>query len=95
MICSSDSATHVKSLTGYVREKVKGMDKERGGTLEAISSISAVSEETAASSSNVFSIAQSQKETVGLLIKASDELKENMEELKDAISVFKTTEDKN
>lgn len=78
-----------------VKEKVKGMDKERGGTLEAISSISAVSEETAASSSNVFSIAQSQKETVGLLIKASDELKENMEELKNAISVFKTTEDKN
>ena len=23
VICSSDSATHVKSLTGYVREKVK------------------------------------------------------------------------
>ena len=69
------------------------MDKERAGTLEAISSISAVSEETAASSSNVFSIAESQKETVSLLTKASDELKVNMEELKVAVSVFKTTEE--
>ena len=76
-----------------VKEKVKGMDKERAGTLEAISSISAVSEETAASSSNVFSIAESQKETVSLLTKASDELKVNMEELKVAVSVFKTTEE--
>ena len=76
-----------------VRSKVNGMNKERGGTLEAISSISAVSEETAASSSNVFAIAQGQKDTVGLLTKASDELKANMEELKEAISVFKTSEE--
>lgn len=75
-----------------VEEKVKGMDKERGGTLEAISSISAVSEQTAASSSNVFSIAQGQKEIVGSLTQASEELRANTEELKQAISVFKTTE---
>ena len=83
----------VISCVDDVKEKVKGMDKERAGTLEAISSISAVSEETAASSSNVFSIAESQKETVALLTKASDELKINMEELKLAVSVFKTTEE--
>ena len=83
----------VISNVGGVKAKVKGMDKERAGTLEAISSISAVSEETAASSSNVFSIAESQKETVSLLTKASNELKTNMEELKQAVSVFKTTED--
>ena len=76
-----------------VKVKVKGMDKERAGTLEAISSISAVSEQTAASSSNVFSIAENQKETVYLLTKASNELKNNMEELKQAVSVFKTTEE--
>ena len=73
-----------------VENKVKGMDKERGGTLEAISSISAVSEETAASSSNLFSIAQGQKEIVSSLTQASEELKANTEELKEAISVFKT-----
>ena len=76
-----------------VKVKVKGMNKERAGTLEAISSISAVSEETAASSSNVFSIAESQKETVPLLTRASDELKIKMEKLKQAVSVFKTTEE--
>ena len=85
----------VISCVDDVKVKVKGMDKERAGTLEAISSISAVSEETAASSSNVFSIAESQKETVSLLTKASDELKTNMEELKLAVSVFKTVEDGN
>lgn len=82
----------ISSVDG-TKEKVKGMDKERAGTLEAISSISAVSEETSASSSNVFSIAESQKETVSLLTKASDELKINMEELKQAVSVFKTSEE--
>ena len=76
-----------------VKVRVKGMDKERGSTLEAISSISSVAEETAASSGHVFSIAESQKETVTLLTKASEKLKENMGELKAAISVFKTTED--
>lgn len=78
-----------------VENKVKGMDKERGGTLEAISSISAVSEETAASSSNLFSIAQGQKEVVSSLTQASEELKANTEELKQAISVFKTAESEN
>lgn len=76
-----------------VENKVKGMDKERAGTLEAISSISAVSEETAASSTNLNSIAQGQKEIVGSLTQASEELRANTEELKQAISVFKTTED--
>ena len=75
-----------------VEDKVKGMDKERGGTLEAISSISAISEETAASSNNLFSIAQGQKEVVISLTQASEELKANTEELKQAISVFRTIE---
>ena len=75
-----------------VENKVKGMDKERAGTLEAISSISAVSQETAASSSNLFSIAQGQKDIVGSLTQASEELKVNTEDLKQAISVFKTSE---
>lgn len=58
-----------------------------------IKSITEDIEVTAASSSNVFSVAQSQKEVVNTLTEASDELKENMEELKEAISVFKTMED--
>ena len=79
----------IKSING-VKIKVKGMDEERIGTLEAVSSISAVSEETAASSGNVFAIAQSQNDIVSSLTKASEELKFNTRELKQAISVFKT-----
>ena len=88
-----DATEEVIASVDNVKVKVKGMDKERGGTLEAISSISAVSEQTSASSSNVFAIAENQKDTVSLLTKASNELKSNMEELKQAVSVFKTTEE--
>lgn len=87
-----NSMEEVISSIEEVKTKVRSMDKERSGTLEAISSISAVYEETAASSTNVFAIAQSQKDVVLTLTQASDKLKLNMEELKDAISVFKTTE---
>ena len=83
-------------ITGMedVNVKVRDMDQDRGGTLEAISSISAVMEETAASSGNVYAIAGNQKDTVLLLREASEQLKANMESLKTAVSVFKTIEDK-
>ena len=77
-----------------VENKVKGMDREKEGTLEAISSISEVSQQTAISSGKLFSIAQGQKEVVGSLTQESEELKMNTEELKKAISVFKTTEER-
>lgn len=78
-----------------VEDKVKGMDSERVATLESISSISAVSEETSALSSNLSAVAQGQQEVVESLIRTSGELKNNTEELKEAISVFKTTDDLN
>ena len=77
-----------------VENKVKGMDREKEGTLEAISSISEVSQQTTISSGKLFSIAQGQKEVVGSLTQESEELKMNTEELKKAISVFKTTEER-
>ena len=64
------------------------MDSQRGGTLESISNISAVSEQTAASSNAVYNIAQGQKDVVASLKNASDELKIKMKELKEAVSVF-------
>ena len=76
-----------------VESKVKGMDAERVGTLESISSISAVSEETSALSSNLSEVVQGQQEVVDSLTTASKELQTNTDELKQAISVFKTTED--
>ena len=83
----------VISSIEQVSHKVKSMDQKRADTLESLSSISAVAEETAASSGNVFAISEKQKETVVLLTKASEELRNNMDELKTAISVFKTTEE--
>ncbi|MDD7027814.1 MAG: methyl-accepting chemotaxis protein [Lachnospiraceae bacterium] len=73
-----------------VSDSVENMNGQRGRTLEAISSISAVSEETAASSANVYNIARGQEEIVGSLDRASKELKEKMEELQKAVSLFKT-----
>ena len=73
-----------------VSGSVENMNGQRGRTLEAISSISAVSEETAASSANVYNIARGQEEIVGSLDRASKELKEKMEELQKAVSLFKT-----
>lgn len=76
-----------------VNIKVKDMDKERADTLESISSISAVAEETAASSGNVYAISENERRTVSRLTKSSEELRHNMEALKAAISIFKTTEE--
>lgn len=86
-----------ESIIGDITEiaaNVKNMDSQRDETLEAISSISAVSEQTAASSNAVYNIAQGQMDIVVSLKDASEELKNKMEELKEAISVFTTNEDK-
>ena len=73
-----------------VTSSIGAMDNQREGTLGAISSISAASEQTAASSANVYQIAQGQEEIVTSLAAASEELKEKMEELKRAVALFKT-----
>lgn len=73
-----------------VSDSIASMDTQRAGTLEAISSISAVSEETAAASNRVFDIAQGQKDVVASLTKASEDLKDKTEALRAAISVFTT-----
>jgi len=87
-ICQSteEIMEDIRQVTGSVEK----MNNQRGGTLEAISSISAVLQETAASSANVYSIARGQEEIVGSLNQASKELKDKMEELQRAVSLFKT-----
>lgn len=73
-----------------IADNVKTIETKRAGTLEAISSISAVSEEIAASSTNVYNIAQGQREVVESLKSASTKLKEMMEELEEALAEFVT-----
>ena len=79
-------------LTGIkqISEDIGSIDTKRKDTLEAVLSISAVSEETSVASSNVFDISQSQMKVVASLKQASTELKEKMRELEKALSVFKT-----
>lgn len=72
-----------------VGTSVEEMDGDRTGTLNAIESISAVSEETAASASVVSTSVESQLKLVQDLQNASGELKEHSEELEKAINVFK------
>lgn len=83
-----ESTEEVLDNIQKIADYVNSMDSQRGGTLEAISSISAVSEETAASSENVSSIAQRQLEVVESLESASGELKSKMVELEEALKIF-------
>lgn len=74
-----------------ISEDIGSIDTKRKETLEAVLSISAVSEETSVASSNVYNISQGQMKVVDSLKQASMEMKEKMKELEDALSAFKTT----
>ncbi len=76
-----------------ISEEVISIDAQRKDTLDAVSSISAVSEQTATASSEVYNISQKQMDVVEALKKASTELKEKMAELEEALDLFKTAEE--
>ncbi len=76
-----------------ISEDVISIDAQRKDTLDAVSSISAVSEQTATASSEVYNISQKQMDVVEALKKASTELKEKMAELEEALDLFKTAEE--
>lgn len=65
------------------------VNNERIMTLQAVESISSVSEETAASSSVVSKITSDQLITVEMLQQASNELNINMQRLETTLSIFK------
>lgn len=71
-----------------VIENVENMNEDRQKTLDSIESISAVYEETAASSSIVNNTAQMQLELSKALIEGTKELEQRTEELKDAMRKF-------
>ncbi len=72
-----------------VAANVTDMNNSREVTLNAIESISAVSEETAASSSVVNDTVLSQKDSAQTLEAAARDLEQRTEELKEALSFFK------
>lgn len=86
--CTEQLIANIDTITEYV----SGMDRKRHETLKALSNISAVSEEAAASSGEVCNIALGQKKIVDELQKASDNLKQKMDELEEALAIFTLSE---
>lgn len=77
----------VKTL-GTIDKNVEEMEKERKETLEAVASISAISEETTASIINVSEIAEKQVNTVKDLSESAKKLSKRAEFLTEAIAKF-------
>ncbi|BCN30567.1 methyl-accepting chemotaxis protein [Anaeromicropila herbilytica] len=72
-----------------VSEDVKGIEKTKEDTLQAIENISAISEETAAASEEVSAIAEQQLREVEELTKSAIELRNNSNNLEEAIQQFR------
>lgn len=82
--CTEHLITNIETITNYV----SGMDTKRHETLKSLSNISAVSEETAASSAELCNVAAGQKKIVNNLQRASDNLRQKMNELEEALAIF-------
>lgn len=71
-----------------IGQSMTNMEGARESTLNAIESISAVSEETLAASNTIYDTINGQKQTINSLEKASGGLQDNAHELKAAIKLF-------
>lgn len=80
---------HLVASLDMIDESMKNMDNARVVTLSSVESISAISEETLASSNSVDETVGLQTDSVAALEKASQILNENAKELNDAINNFK------
>lgn len=76
---------NITRITG----EVQNMSNAKDGTMAAIESISAVLEETAASSTEVLSAVDMQESTIGNLNEEARKLEEKASQLKEAIQLFK------
>jgi methyl-accepting chemotaxis protein len=91
-----DMDDYVKQLLQGLKEissKMEVTDQVRVDTLRAVEKISAIIEETAGNAEVVQGVAQKLTSHVGRMNDTAKILGENMEELKQEISVFKTEED--
>jgi methyl-accepting chemotaxis protein len=91
-----DMDAHVKGLLQGLKEisgKMENTDQVRVDTLRAVKKISAIIEETAGNTELVQGVAENLTTHIGRMNETAKVLGENMEELKQEISVFKTHED--
>lgn len=87
-----DIKSHVTTLANdldTISENIKGIENAKNDTLEAISSISATSNETEAASTELSRNAGKQLEAVEVLYNEVKQLQQNSEELEQSVSIFK------
>ncbi len=83
---------HVNNLANnldHIANGIKKIEEAKTGTMDAIQSISAVSEQTAAASEEVSATAVSQVDSVERLRLAASELEEDAKKLEESIKLFK------
>ncbi len=83
---------HVNNLANnldHIANGIKKIEEAKTGTMDAIQSISAVSEETAAAAEEVSATAVSQVDSVERLRAAAFELEEDAKKLEESIKLFK------
>jgi methyl-accepting chemotaxis protein len=88
----NDINTHVKDLASnldHIAGAVKNIDEAKEVTMDAIQSISAVSEQTAAASEEVSATALCQIDSVERLRESAFELANDAKKLEESISIFK------
>jgi methyl-accepting chemotaxis protein len=92
IITFRDMNTGVEKLINNlstIGQNMKNMDSAREGTLSAVESISAISEETLAASNSVDETVNVQSDAVKALDEAAKTLGENAKDLKEAINTFR------
>ena len=85
----NDSVEKLMVYLNYITESVGNIEEARVSTLSAIENISAVLEEIAASANSVSQSAKEQLNSVEALNRSSGTMKENAEELTQAVQKFK------
>ncbi len=84
--------TGIESLItnlSVIDTNMKNMETAREGTLLAVENISAISEETLATSTSIENTVYEQSKSVATLETAANEMGENAKDLKEAINIFK------
>ncbi len=84
-----EQVSELLEALNLINDSVANMEEDRNATLSAISSISAVSAQTAAGSENVYDTAKQQLISVEELDKAAEILEKRSRELSELLEVFK------
>lgn len=87
------STENVKECVNHIAGKAQGMGKLKDISLQSIDSILEVSESSSANAEEVMAITMEELNNTKTLFSRSEELKENVEDLKEALSQFTVAEE--